>query len=205
MSLRNNDILWPVIQLTPEEEEYCRIYREEGMPGVRWRSYPVDLVFANALPNETSVLEGKYVPSGRYTRVFAVGFSGAIPYFRIEVRTNSDEILIEECSVAALCGLAGNGFSFAGAQTAYGLPQFNLLQQSPEPVLFEPSIVLPGATNILVSGSIEPNFLEELTDETPARAVLHMLFFVWEFPDVLENLAGPKRPRAAANGKGARR
>lgn len=193
MSWHSNDVIWPCLSLTPLEAEYVGYYRTDEKPGVRYRTYPVDLQFVTNVPGQQSVLDGKYVPSGRYTRVFAMRATGALPWFKLSMRTNNDEILVEPTNVATLLGLPGAGFSFAGPQTTRGLPQFNLAQPAGQVLTFEPNIVLPGATNLIVEAEIEQRWIDLLDEGDRSRAVLHLLFFVWEFPDVLENLAGPMR------------
>jgi hypothetical protein len=190
-------VLWPSLSLSEQELEHVNYYRSGDRPGVRLRIYPVDLQFVQGIPGKQTNLTGIYKPSGRYTRVFALTASGALPYFRMSLSTNPGEEIIEMSGVAALFGLQASGAAFVGSQTAFGLPGLNLLAQQPDgPLGFEPNILLPGATNLIVHGEMEPNFIDNLEPEDIARAVLHLAFHVWEFPDTLAYLRSPKRVNA---------
>lgn len=194
MGWRNNDVLWPALSLSEKELEHVGYYREGDKPGVKLRVYGVDLQWVQGVPGQQTTLTGIYKPSGRYTRVFAMAVSGALPFWRLELRTNPGEVVIPSTGVAALFSLNASGAAFAGSPTAFGLPNFDLLQAAPDgPLKFEPNLILPGQTNLICTGEILPEFTAGLQEGDVARAVLHIAFFVWEFPDTLAHLRSPKR------------
>lgn len=198
MGWRDNQVLWPALSLSEDELEHVSYYRTRKKPGVRLRIYPVDLQYVQNVPGQNTVLTAIYKPSGRYTRVFAMTVSGGLPFWRVSLQTNPGEELIEMSGLSALFGVQASGAAYVGSQTAFGLPGLNLLAQPPDgPLGFEPNILLPGATNLILRGEVEPAFLDSLEEGDVARLVLHVAFHVWEFPDTLAYLRSPNRRNAS--------
>jgi hypothetical protein len=189
--------VWPRLELTKEEMEYCRNYDgryptdEVGpdgkkkwklFPGVRRRTYVNQLV-NTTFTDETSVFQQNFSPSGRRTRVFAFTFSGYIAAWQIKIFSTSGELWVQDfTTITALCNGAprapAGGFGMQ-SEVLVGESKFTLLQQGVIPYRRDPNILLGGTQELVFQGQ---------TLVAPAasngRFVLNIATHVWEFPDM---------------------
>jgi hypothetical protein len=207
---------WPPLQLTEFEAEYVSHYQTPGegdhpaLPGVYRRAYPLGLQRVRNFPGESDELVAQFVPSGRYTRVFAMTFSGDLNWWKLSLRTNPGEVLFEEALVSSLLNMQANGGSSKIQLTSSFFPPSPLLSGCPLPLLFEPNIVLPGAANLKFEGDILPewdallNLLDPPQPDARTRSVLNILVHVWEFPDVLaaKNRIPPRASKPGGSRQG---
>ena len=208
VALKDLNIGWPPLFLTEDESKYVATYATKfpdgtRKPGVLRRSYAGKLVVPTNLPNERQQLSYQFRASGRYTRLFAVTFSGNVDFWRIKLTTTPGEVLVDEAPVNALLNVPSYAGRSANLAMNGGNPATVLLQGSGL-LYFEPNVVLEGTSAIDFEGFLDSSWISSLVQPTDqARAVLNIGVHVWEFPDVPRSrgIGGtgqrPARPNAA--------
>lgn len=219
MAARDLNCIWPPLQLTEFESQHVGHYagvRRDGKmyPGVFRRAYPLTLTKVANLPGEANQLVASFAPSGRYTRVFALTFSGDVMWWNLKLRTNPGEVLFDTSLVSTLVNNQNSGAAATAPPTLrfFGV---TFTAQAVPPLVFEPNVVLPGNANLVFEGDVVPawDFYAQNPPippvppfpPYPSRAVLHILVHVWEFPDVLGAMMGPKAPQMPVGGENMRR
>ena len=214
MAQRDLNCIWPPLQLTEFESQhvghYAGVRKADGRayPGVFRRAYPLTLTRARNIDGEADQLVANFAPSGRYTRVFALTFSGDVQYWTLKLRTNPGEVLFQSSVVSTLVNNQNSGAGTAAPPQA-AFPGIAFTAQPVPPLVFEPNVVLPGNANLVFEGDVVPAWdfyaqnppvLPPPPPPYPSRAVLHILVHVWEFPDVLGAMMVPKVPMSAQRG-----
>lgn len=207
MALKDLNIGWPPLFLTEDESQYVATYATKfpdgtRKPGVLRRSYGGKLVVPTNLPNERQQLSYQFRASGRFTRLFAVTFSGNVDFWRIKMTTVPGEVLVDEAPINALLNVPSYAGRSANLPYNNGNPATVFFQGSGL-LYFEPNVVLEGTSAIDFDGTLDSSWTSVLQPGDQARAVLNIGVHVWEFPDVprTRGIGGtgkrPARPSAA--------
>lgn len=184
--LKDLNIAWPPLLLTEDELEFCGQYADPEKPGVLRRVYSGTLVRPRNIAGETDALIYTYKPSGRFTRVFAVTFTGDVLFWEVKLRTDPGEVLITDYT--AVSALTNQG---SWGRASFVVPYANQFEGSyatggtpPGPLLFEPNIALEGTSNLYFEGRVVPEWDALTTPQALTRAVLNVAVHVWEFPQM---------------------
>lgn len=184
--IKDLNVAWPPLLLTEDELDFVRQYADEDHPGVLRRVYPGTLLRPRNLVGEQDVLSFSFKPSGRFTRVFAVTFSGDTLFWEIKLRTDPGEVLITD--YAAIPALLNQG---SWGRAAFVTPPATQYEGSyatsappPGPLLFEPNVALEGTSNLTFEGRVVPEWDALTTPQAVTRAVLNIAVHVWEFPQM---------------------
>ena len=187
------DRAWPELELTEEERQWCDYYASDKKPGVLRRTQQVTLVLTT-FAGEQNVFSVKFASSGRRTRVFGLTFSGDTLWWRIRMTADAGETFITPTSgpgaaqfafVRALQGISPIAGSLGGLDSNLDGTVTN--QQTAEPLIFDPNILLEGTQEIKVDGDVDPQVLGNVEQ---GRSLLHVGFHYWEFPDYPRVLGG---------------
>ena len=184
--IRDLNVAWPPLLLTEDELDFVRLYADDEFPGVLRRVYPGTLLRPRNLVGEQDVLSFTYKPSGRFTRVFAITFSGDTLFWEVKLRTDPGEVLFTD--YAAVSALLNQGpwgrAAFVTPSSAAFEGSYAISVPPPGPLLFEPNIALEGTSNLTLEGRVVPEWDALTTPQAQTRAVLNVAFHVWEFPQM---------------------
>lgn len=177
-------VLWPTLELTEWEKQYVSYYREGNeKAGVLRRCYPLQMRATN-LPDDHEVLDQRFVPSGRRTRLFALTFSGDIDNWEITIATAAGELLTQDwASVSALLNAPFLTPTLPTRVTNLPTQTF----PGGGPLIFDPNVVLERTMTLLLQGRL----IVPIDPQTPTRYVLNIACHCWEMPNVPTRIVPP--------------
>lgn len=177
--------VWPLLELTPQEREYVGHYASPGKPGVLRRSYGTTLRISN-LSGDPQQPQQLVTFSGRRVRIFGLTMSGDLGAWLLQLSSPAGTLYTNGfVSVASLLNrqedLTGPNM-LPEWETSQGSPRHYLDNQTSDPLLFDPNIVIEGTDALIFAGQLGSSYLTR-AGEGDYRAVLNVAIHVWEFPE----------------------
>lgn len=176
-------IVWPPLELTPEERSYCAHYARGDTPGVLRRTYGAELI-QTTITGEPSQPTQTVTFSGRRVRLFGISFSGDLDAWAIQLKSPAGTLYTNGFApVPALLNQQPDLSTFNMIPTfSTSQPTIYLARPGALPMLFDPNIVLEGTDALVIEGQVGAAWITRAANQ-PYRAVLNCALHVWEFPD----------------------